>query len=62
MSSAPSPGLCGDCVHARRLPTGGGSEVFQCLKSRTDARLRKWPVLPVLSCPGYEPGEGEEAA
>ena len=32
-----------------------GSAFVFCLKSETDERFPKYPNLPVLSCPGYEP-------
>jgi hypothetical protein len=59
MTAEPPPGLCADCRHARTLTSSGGSTFYQCLRSDTDARFVKWPRLPVLSCPGHEPGEGE---
>jgi hypothetical protein len=27
---------------------------YLCERSRTDPRYRKYPVLPVVACPGYE--------
>jgi len=57
--SEPPPGLCGDCRHARALTSASGARFYQCLKAETDARFAKWPRLPMLSCPGHEPGAGE---
>jgi hypothetical protein len=62
VSTGPSPGLCGECRHARTLTSSGGATYYQCLLAETDPRFPKWPRLPVLSCSGYEPGEGEALA
>lgn len=55
------PGLCQDCMHARRIESDRGSVFFLCQLALTDSRFKKYPRLPVLSCPGYErqtaPGE-----
>ena len=59
MSAAPAPGLCEACRHARKLTSSSGTTFYQCLLAETDPRFPKWPRLPVLSCSGYEPGEGE---
>ncbi len=59
MTGEPPPGLCGECRHARSLTASRGASYYQCLLAEADARYPKWPRLPVLSCPGYEPGEGE---
>jgi hypothetical protein len=53
--SAPSrSGLCGTCIHARRVESGRGSLFLLCELSLTDPRFPKYPRLPVLSCPGYK--------
>jgi hypothetical protein len=49
-----SAGLCASCGHARRVTTPR-SEFLLCEKSRTDSSYARYPRLPVLSCPGYEP-------
>jgi len=49
------PGLCGDCVNARRIASDRGSIFFLCQLAITDDRFKKYPRLPVLSCVGYEP-------
>ncbi|HEX3352533.1 MAG TPA: hypothetical protein VHS34_06900 [Terriglobales bacterium] len=49
------PGLCADCVHARRIESDRGSVFYMCQLALTDSRFKKYPRLPVLSCPGYEP-------
>jgi len=58
--STTEKGLCADCRHARAIRAASERGYIQCLRSRTDPRYPKWPRLPILSCPGYEQGEGEE--
>jgi hypothetical protein len=48
------PGLCEDCIHARRIESDRGSVFFLCQLALTDHRFKKYPRLPVLSCAGYE--------
>ena len=62
MSAEAAPGLCGSCRRARALTSAGGARFYQCLLAEKDPRFPKWPRLPVLSCAGYEPGEGEALA
>lgn len=50
----PRVGLCGSCRHARPVATPR-STFWLCERSRTDPRFEKYPRLPVLECPGYEP-------
>jgi hypothetical protein len=52
--------LCATCRHQRIVRSGRGSVFSMCLRHRTDPAFRKYPPLPVLSCPGYEPGGGDE--
>ncbi|HZZ16851.1 MAG TPA: hypothetical protein VFE08_12915 [Candidatus Sulfotelmatobacter sp.] len=52
-SAAQNPGLCGECVHARRIQSDRSSVFYQCQLSFTDPRFVKYPRLPVLSCSGY---------
>jgi len=53
-----TPGLCGDCLHARRVSSTRGTTFFLCERAADDPAYRRYPSLPVLSCPGYEPPEG----
>ena len=46
-------GLCGDCVHARRIESERGSVFWMCQLSATNPNFAKYPRLPVLSCAGY---------
>jgi len=47
-------GLCRRCQHARQVPTGR-TLYWMCELSLTDPAYAKYPRLPVLACPGYEP-------
>jgi hypothetical protein len=49
------PGLCGRCRHARTIGNRRGSIFFLCRLAERDATFPKYPVLPVLRCPGYAP-------
>ncbi len=58
MNAEPSPpeaGLCARCRHLRRIQSQRGSTFYLCRRAATDPRYPKYPPLPVLSCPGYEP-------
>jgi hypothetical protein len=56
-NSVQNPGLCGGCVHARRIQSDRGSVFYQCQLSFTDSRFEKYPRLPVLICNGYRKGK-----
>lgn len=49
-------GLCRHCAHAREVGTSR-SVFWLCQRAATDARFERYPRLPVISCPGFEPGE-----
>ena len=49
------PGLCGHCAHARTVANRRGSTFVLCERSRRDPAFPRYPVLPVLECPGHEP-------
>ena len=49
-------GLCLTCRHARRVPTLRAI-YWLCERAATDSRFEKYPRLPVIACPGYEPRE-----
>jgi hypothetical protein len=42
-------------MHGRRVPNPRGHVFLLCERSRTDRRYPRYPRLPVLECPGYEP-------
>ena len=48
-------GLCVSCQHVREITSDRGAHFYLCLAAKSDPRLRKYPPLPVFSCPGYEP-------
>jgi hypothetical protein len=54
LASQTSPGLCHECIHARWIESDRGSLFILCQLALTDARFKKYPRLPVLSCDGYE--------
>jgi hypothetical protein len=51
-------GLCATCRHARPVDTSR-NRFWLCERSASDPRYPKYPRLPVLECPGYEPGQSE---
>jgi hypothetical protein len=56
--SATPPGLCGRCRHSRRIETRNGAVFHLCQRSASDPAYPRYPALPVLSCPGFEPVAG----
>jgi hypothetical protein len=48
-------GLCATCRHTRRVESARGSTFWLCARSADDPRFPKYPRLPVLRCPGFEP-------
>jgi hypothetical protein len=63
MSAAPPPsnGLCDACRHQRLVPNTRGSVFSLCERSREDPDFPRYPRLPVLRCPGFEPTEDRDA-
>ena len=49
-----APGLCGTCVHAKLNETHRGTAYLRCTRAAWDARLPRYPRLPVTMCPGFE--------
>jgi hypothetical protein len=49
-----APGLCGTCVHAKLNETQRGTAYLRCTRAAWDARLPRYPRLPVTACPGFE--------
>jgi len=49
-----NPGLCGECIHGRRIESDRGSVFYQCQLSFTNSWFAKYPRLPVVNCIGYE--------
>jgi hypothetical protein len=50
----PDPGLCGTCAHARIITSSRRARFHMCCLAETDSRFRRYPVLPVRSCAGYQ--------
>jgi len=53
--SRPPAGLCEACVHHRVIESRRGSRFHLCERAADDARFAKYPPIPVLRCPGFEP-------
>jgi hypothetical protein len=53
--SRPANGLCDACRHQRLVPNSRGSVFSLCERSRTDPDYPRYPRIPVLACPGFEP-------
>jgi hypothetical protein len=49
-------GLCARCAFAERLMSARGSDFWRCRRADSDPGFRRYPPLPVASCPGYEEG------
>jgi hypothetical protein len=47
--------LCDTCLHQKLVPNTRGSVFSLCLRSREDERYPRYPRMPVLRCPGYQP-------
>jgi len=48
-------GLCASCSHAAVVQSSKGSTFYLCRLSEVDSAFRKYPVLPVRVCSGYQP-------
>lgn len=48
-------GLCGRCRHPSLNTTKRGTTYLRCTRAKWDDRLTRYPRLPVLHCPGFEP-------
>jgi hypothetical protein len=51
----PPAGLCDSCRHQRVVRNTRGSAFSLCERSKTDPAFPRYPRLPVVECPGYEP-------
>jgi hypothetical protein len=47
-------GLCGSCSHAQVITSARGSTFYLCRLSLVDPSFKKYPVLPVKQCRGYQ--------
>ncbi len=48
-------GLCASCAWLRRVPSSRAQTYYLCGRSLSEPRFRKYPVLPVVRCHGFEP-------
>jgi hypothetical protein len=51
----PGNGLCDSCLHQRLVPNTRGSVFSLCERSRREPSFPRYPRVPVISCPGFEP-------
>lgn len=50
------PGLCAECRWTRIITSDRGAVFRLCRRgAEGDPRFPKYPRLPVLQCPGFEP-------
>ena len=47
-------GLCASCRFAEVITSSRGSTFYLCALADTDPAFRRYPVLPVLRCSGYQ--------
>jgi hypothetical protein len=53
-------GICDTCVHQRVVRNTRGSSFSLCQRSKTEPdAYPRYPRLPVLACPGWEPQSEE---
>jgi hypothetical protein len=57
----PNAGLCDTCEHQVQVRNTRGSVFSLCARSRTDPAYPRYPRLPVIECPGYEPRDKHPA-
>jgi len=48
-------GLCEDCKNAKKIESARGSVFWLCTLHDRDPRFAKYPRVPVVACPGYDP-------
>jgi hypothetical protein len=48
-------GLCASCRSAEIITSSRGADFYLCALSKTDPAFRRYPVLPVRQCSGYQP-------
>ncbi len=50
----PKVGLCSACRFASLQTSARGSRFWRCLRADSDPSYRRYPPLPVHSCPGFD--------
>ena len=48
-------GLCVRCIHQQLIPSPKEIVYTLCRLALSDKAFRKYPVLPVLRCAGFQP-------
>jgi hypothetical protein len=48
-------GLCGTCGWMRVVDSSRGQAFYLCRRSLDDPAYPRYPVIPVVVCPGYAP-------
>jgi hypothetical protein len=54
-NAPPQAGLCASCRLAEIITSSRGSTFYLCTLSATNPAFRRYPVLPVRECSGYQP-------
>jgi len=57
MIDPPIVGLCASCRFVEVITSSKDSTFYRCRLSETDPSFRRYPILPVLACPGYQSAE-----
>ena len=48
-------GLCASCRFAEVITSSRGSTFYLCTLAASDPQFRRYPILPVRECSGYQP-------
>lgn len=48
-------GLCASCRLVEIITSSRGSTFYLCTLSATNPAFRRYPILPVRQCSGYQP-------
>jgi hypothetical protein len=51
----PAVGLCSGCRYVQRVSSDRGSTFYLCRRAADDEYFSRYPRLPVVHCPGFEP-------
>jgi hypothetical protein len=52
----PEVGLCSACCRARVQTSARGQRFWRCMRADSEPAFRRYPALPVRTCPGFDPG------
>ncbi len=53
-TSSEQAGLCASCRFVEVIASSRGSSFYLCTLSETDPAFRRYPMLPVRECSGYQ--------